>query len=296
MRTLADDLLEGSIDLHAHIFPQLTADEPGRVYDHEWAEAARDAGMRGFVLKSHLWPTMGQAIILNGVYPDVTALGAIVLNTNVGGLSPFAVESAVHLGVRMIWMPTYTAENDIKVGAYSRRVDEAYQQKPPGEGLTVLAPGGGILPEAEAILEIARDADVAVATGHLSGAEGLSLARRAKELGVKKLIYTHPLISNVGATDAEMDEMAALGYTVEFTWISSFPMWQSLDPKRIAEAARRLGAENCVMTTDAQLDFNPPPPEMLRMFIATMLRLGLEEEEVRWMVQRNPARLAGLEE
>ena len=35
---------------------------------------------------------------------------------------------------------------------------------------------------------------------------------------------------------------------------------------------------------------------MLRMFIATMLRLGFEDEEIRWMVQRNPARLMGLEE
>ena len=56
-----------------------------------------------------------------------------------------------------------------------------------------------------------------------------------------------------------------------------------------------LGAERCIMTTDGQMDFNPPPPEMLRMFIATMLQLGVDREDIEWMVKRNPAKLAGLE-
>ena len=47
MRTLADDLLEGSIDLHAHIYPQTSPGESGRLPDPEWARAARDAGLRG---------------------------------------------------------------------------------------------------------------------------------------------------------------------------------------------------------------------------------------------------------
>ena len=29
MRTKADDLLEGAIDVHAHIFPQVFVEEPG---------------------------------------------------------------------------------------------------------------------------------------------------------------------------------------------------------------------------------------------------------------------------
>ena len=80
-----------------------------------------------------------------------------------------------------------------------------------------------------------------------------------------------------------MREVADLGCIVEFTWISAFPMWRDLDPMKVAETARALGPERCVMSTDAQLDLNPPPTEMLRMFIATMLRLGFEEEEIRWM-------------
>lgn len=295
MRTKADDLLEGAIDVHAHVFPQVFVEEPGRVLDHEWAELARDAGMRGFVMKSHLWPTMAQARILNEVYPGVSAFGAITLNANAGGLSPFAAESAVRLGAKVIWMPTYSAANDVKVGAYSKRIGEAYRQPPPAKGLTVLDGDGAVAPGVEAILEIARDANVAVATGHLSAGESVALARRAKEIGVEKFIFTHPIIFIVNASEAQLREVADLGFIIEFTWISAFPMWRDLDPKEVARAARSLGPERCVMSTDAQLDLNPPPPEMLRMFIATMIRLGFSDDEIRWMTQRNPARLMGLE-
>lgn len=296
MRTIADDLLEGSIDLHAHIFPQISEGEPGRVLDHEWAELARDCGMRGFVMKSHLWPTAGHAKILNCIYPEITALGAIVLNASVGGLSPFAAESAVRLGTRIIWMPTYSAANDIKKGAYSKRIAENYQQEPILSNLTVTDEDGNIRPEVDTILEIARDADVIVATGHISAEESVALAQRAKEVGLKKFVFTHPQAGFIKASEGQIREVAGLGYTIEFTWISTFPMWQSYHPRDLAGMMRTIGPECCIMTTDAQLDINPPPPEMLRMFIATMLRLGLEEEEVTLMVKRNPAKLAGIED
>ena len=57
MRTLADELLEGAIDLHVHIYPQAKLSEAGRVLDHEWARLSCNVGMRGFAMKSHLWPT-----------------------------------------------------------------------------------------------------------------------------------------------------------------------------------------------------------------------------------------------
>ncbi|MEE9241384.1 MAG: DUF6282 family protein [bacterium] len=295
MRTAADELLEGAIDLHAHIFPQARLEEPGRVLDHEWARLARDAGMRGFAMKSHLWPTMAQARILSETFPGLAAIGTITLNNNVGGFCPFSAESAVKLGAKIIWMPTFSAANDIQVGAYSKRIAAWYQHDPPGEALTVFGGGGKILPEVDAIMEIARDAGAVIATGHLSAEEGVALARRAKVLGLEKFIFTHALNRAVKASDAQMREVAELGYFVEHCFLSTFPMWQNLAPQKIAEAIRLIGPGRSIMTTDGQMDFNPPPPEMLRMFIATMLQLGMDKEDIEWMVKRNPAKLAGLE-
>ncbi len=171
-----------------------------------------------------------------------------------------------------------------------------FKNVPPGNGMEVWDKDKKILPEVDAILELARDADIAIGTGHISAAESVALALRAKEIGLKKFIFTHPIINIVEASEAQLKQVAGLGYIVEFTWISAFPMWQGLDPKAIVESARAVGAQNCIMTTDAQNDFNPPAPEMLRMFIATMLQLGVDREDIEWMVKRNPARLAGLED
>ena len=220
---------------------------------------------------------------------------AIVLNENVGGLSPFAAESAVRLGAKIIWMPTYTSAHDIQVGGYSGRMAAAYKNKLSDQGIAARGSDGKIIPALDAILEIARDADVIVATGHFSPEESVCLARRAREIGLKKFVFTHATTPFIGATDAQMLEVADLGFTVEFGWAAVMPLAHGLPPKRIAELARLIGAQRCIMVTDAQMDWNPAPPEMMRMFIASMLRLGIEEEEIRWMVQRNPLRLSGLE-
>lgn len=295
MRTRADDLLEGAIDLHAHIFPQARLSEPGRVLDHEWARLASHAGMRGFAMKSHLWPTMAQARILTETHPGLTVIGTITLNQNVGGFNPFSVESAIKLGAKIVWMPTYSAANDIQVGAYSSRVAAWFTHQPPGGELSVFGEGRAILPEVDAVLKIARDSGAVIATGHLSAEEGVALARRAKELGLRKFIFTHALNRAVRATDEQMREVAEMGYIIEHCFLSTFPMWQKLEPKKIAEAIRLIGAGSCIMTTDCQMDFNPPPPEMLRMFIASMLQLGITPEEISQMVRQNPAELVGLE-
>lgn len=148
----------------------------------------------------------------------------------------------------------------------------------------------------DAILEIARDGDIILATGHLSAEEGVALAQRAKQIGTQKFVFTHPLNKAVRASDAQMREVAELGYIIEHCALGMFPLWQSLAPQKIAATIHLLGAERCIMTTDGQMDFNPPPPEMLRMFIATLLHLGAKKEDIELMVKRNPTRLAGLED
>jgi adenine deaminase len=58
---------------------------------------------------------------------------------------------------------------------------------------------------------------------------------------------------------------------------------------------REIGAERCILTTDSFHDWPPPAPEIMRMCIATLLETGVSEEEMRMMVQSNPAELLGLE-
>jgi len=57
---------------------------------------------------------------------------------------------------------------------------------------------------------------------------------------------------------------------------------------------KAIGAEHSIMSTDLGQSYNPPAPEGMRMFIATLLRKGLEAKEIEMMVKTNPAKLLGL--
>lgn len=57
---------------------------------------------------------------------------------------------------------------------------------------------------------------------------------------------------------------------------------------------KAISAEHCIMNTDLGQNYNPPALEGMRMFIATLLRKGLEAKEVEMIVKINPIKLLGL--
>src|SRR5687767_7121390 len=100
------DLLRGAIDTHVHSFPDVVA---RKLDDLALVEQARAAGMRGILLKSHVFSTAERAWLLRKLYPDFLTFGGITLNHSVGGLNPKAVEAALKLGAVQVWMPTLSA-------------------------------------------------------------------------------------------------------------------------------------------------------------------------------------------
>ena len=147
------------------------------------------------------------------------------------------------------------------------------------------------------ILDIVKKYDMVLATGHVSAPEAFTLVDEAREKGITKIIATHPLTTVVGATLSieEQQQMAKKGAFIEYCFVDTMPLADRLDPKKIAEAVRAVGAEHCILTTDFGQNHNPPPAEGMRMMIATMLRCKLTVEEIETMIKSNPAKLLGLE-
>lgn len=295
-----DLLLQGALDIHAHGYPEFTLGMPPRVDNLEWARLAAEAGMRGFVVKSHVWPTTAAVHMLRKVQPELDIFGSITLNPPVGGLSPVSVEMAAQMGAKVVWMPTWSARHDPpKHSIYLERMrpwisslDHARAQ---GEdSLTILDEAGGLCPEVRQILEICQRYGVTVASGHLPAVASVELSRAARELGVR-FVLTHPLSGSVGASIEAQRDVAANGGLIEHVWIGCMPMHQRADPRAIVEAVEAVGPEHCVMASDAVEAWNPPAPEVLRMFIATMLALGVKEDAVHLMTHDNPARALGLD-
>jgi hypothetical protein len=107
MITQADQLLEGAIDLHCHGYPEITLDVKMRVEDLEAAQLSAQARMKGFVLKSHMWPTVGRVYQLKNQIQGIEIWPSITLNDSVGGFSPGPQSPPLKQGAKVIWMPTW---------------------------------------------------------------------------------------------------------------------------------------------------------------------------------------------
>src|ERR1700676_576319 len=108
------EALKGGYDLQVHVAPDVIE---RRIDDLDLAKEFLAHGLRGFVLKSHYFPTAERAKVVTRAVPGISAYGAITLNHAVGCLNPVAVELAGRSGSELVWMPTVDAANDTAGGA-----------------------------------------------------------------------------------------------------------------------------------------------------------------------------------
>ena len=112
----------------------------------------------GIVIKNHVSETASRAALVMKVVPGIEVFGGVVLNKAVGGVNPDAVEWMHRVyGSRgkIVWLPTFESDKHVKT-----------LSKPDARGL-VVAPGGQVTPEMEAILKIIARENLVLATGHV---------------------------------------------------------------------------------------------------------------------------------
>lgn len=277
-----EKLLRGSIDMHIHPAPDPRVERS--VDALQVALQAQEAGMRAIVLKSHEYPTAPVAYILSQIVDDITIFGSICLDLEAGGLNTYALEASAKLGAKVVWMPTFTSANDMKINS---RGDS---------GINLLDSKGKLVPAVDSILDIVKTYQMVLATGHISTAETFPLVERAMEKGISNVVITHPLWPRGGSG---MDlpgqqRLAKEGAFIEHCFANTMPFPDRIHPMKMVEAIKAVGAEYCIMSTDFGQVYNPAPAEGMRVGIATMLKCGLDESEIELLVKVNPAKLLGL--
>ena len=266
-----EELLEGSFDLHVHSAPDLTGEL--RMDALDTGRHAQEAGMAGFALKSHHYPTTPMALALSRIYPGLRVAGALCLNYEVGGLNPAAVEASAAMGARVVWMPTVSASPSAG--------------RP---GLSLTDDAGVLLPAVHDVIDVVGRSDMVLASGHASLKETLALFRSAAEAGIERMIITHPPMD---ADRGPLRRILDTGAYAEYPFLSCTPSRRRAAPAEIAATIRDLGVSRCVVTTDFGQWMNPPPAEGMRMAIAELLHTGMEPDEVSTLVKRNPLELVG---
>ncbi|MDH5770392.1 MAG: DUF6282 family protein [Candidatus Bathyarchaeota archaeon] len=284
---LTTDLLKGAIDVHVHVKPAPAMDR--RLDCIEMAKQAREAGMKGFVLKDMHMLSTDKAYFVNKFVPGIKAWSGVVLDAQVGGLNPAAVESAIKLGASVVWMPVkfsrYFVEKCMKL-TWGKRILTQRKERP----ISILE-GGKLLPEAKEILQMISESKIVLGTGHISPEESFVLVDEAKALGINKIFSNHPYSATMGYTIEEMKELAKKGVYIEFCYATCMPLYGAFDPKTMVSLIKELGVEHCLMSSDSSQPENPMPVEMLRLFIRTMLALGMDKRKIELMVKKNPSQL-----
>jgi hypothetical protein len=274
-------VLAGTIDIHVHSDP----DSMARSIDAlDLARLARERGMRGIVLKNHYDATAGLAFLARKGAPGLEVFGGVALNRSMGGINPAAVEHMTEVSGgwgRLVWMPTYDAENHVRV---------AKEDRP----FVSVTRGGRLLPEVTAVIALAARHGLALATGHSAPEESLLMLREGRRAGVPQMVVTHALNTPVFMSVAQMQAATAEGAFIEFVGGNVGGSGAAARMDRFAEAIRAVGPAFCILSSDLGQRGNPPPPDGFAAFLRALGDRGLTRQEIDLMTKRNPARLLGL--
>ena len=270
-------LLEGAIDIHVHAAPDPYAE---RVQDaRELVRLAKAFKMAGLVLKSHEYPTQPLAWALADEAAPLRVFGGIALDHGVGGLNPEALRVSLLLGAAVVWMPTFDAAHWRSLHPGRWNSDDA--------PIRIVDDAGQLDPVCETLLDLIAEHDAVLASGHLSVEETLPLLQAAKTRGIRSVI-THA--SFWWPVEAQR-QAAELGAMLEQCAIAVHREDRDAAIAEVTGQVRQVGPEHVVLATDLGQAENLPAPMGFAVWIERFLKSGFSEEEVRLMVQENPARL-----
>jgi hypothetical protein len=275
--------LKGAIDIHVHQDP----DSAPRVIDaDDVARQAKAAGMRAVVLKNHWEDTASLAYMVRKMVPGIEVFGGITQDIAVGGINVEAVKHMADMKGgygRIVWLPTFDAENQVKGKAPEVKVSE----------------NGKLLPGVLALLDyIATRKQLMLETGHVSAQEALMVIREARARGIQHIVATHGMAGPTNLSVAQAQEAGRMGAYIEFVYGGTLEKGSTLTVEKYAEWIKAVGPLHCIISSDlggARPYFRPMPAQGLLDFMNALHKQGISVADINLMAKTNPARVLGLE-
>ena len=277
--------LKGVIDMHIHSSPDI---RERRYTDFDLAKAAVRVGAKAVVIKSHHGTTMNRAYLTN-LYvrevlgsTDFTMYGSVVLNRAIGGLNPFAVETAFKMGAKVVWLPTTHATNQIAKNGKTGGLECVVNNK--------------VVEPLREIFRIIKDNDAVLGTAHLAPAEIFVVVEEAKNMGLDKIVVTHPEFWVVGMSLEDQIKITK-DYDVILERCFAQPMGGGVYKSNLEDnllAIREVGYKNVMVDTDGGQVENPPWEIALETYIQFLLDNGIPQDQVDYMTKTIPGRLLNI--
>lgn len=278
-------IIRRAIDLHVHIKPDAL---PRKYTALELAEKMMGK-IRRICVKSHTFETVSIAQKVNKNLKTDFLIGSATLNNSVGGLNQSLLKalSKTCCDPIIVWLPTINAENYLKKSEWEIRPEwvknSEFKPRKSGEVKAVK-----IDEELDKVLEIIKENNWALATGHISWQEAERVAVKALDMGVK-VVITHPIYQLIDMPIETQISLAKEGALIEQCY--SMNSIDKISIEKIAGQIKRVGAENCIISSDVGQTFSPDPDEALEKFANLLIKQGIKEKELERMMVKNPENL-----
>ena len=282
----SDDMLKGVCDIHLHAAP----DSKARLKNElEFTQDAKNAGYKALLFKSNDFSCHDRAYLIREVLPGFEVFGSLCMNRVHGDkVNVFAVQKAVRTTgnlCRCIWMPTQDA------------VYQNIRYHNSKTGIPVLDESGRVLPEVIRVMEICAESDIIFATGHSSPEESIVMAKKAREVGVRKFVVTHANSGIWEMTHDQIKRCVDLGAWIEYSYITNLwgsgtglPDFIRMSDTKFSEFVA-ICPERSFITTDLGQVGMTHPIDGMRKCISGLLKNGISREDIDTLVRSNPAKL-----
>ena len=285
-----DELVANSIDTQVRLYP----DYVPRANDIiDYAIKASKAKMRAFISQDHFFPTVGQAWAAQRKVDEMVMTGELEFATECLGSHIFAwshhpdqvhlIHKYPNLGAVLFYCQTYGGRN---CGPVVHMFDE----------------NGKVHPEVKEILKVCADYKIAVMSGHatMEYHEILPLAQYANEVGCH-LMWMHaaPWAARADrATIQQYKDLVKLGCYLQVDANKVLPsiIWPCIDPNQGLEWMAELGPDHIIPCTDGGQPFFGDAVDIWKMFVRAMIHFGIPKDDIKKMIQTNPAEFLYLPE
>jgi len=274
--------LKGAIDIHVHQDPDSA---PRAIDADDVARQAKAAGMRAVVFKNHWEDTASLAYMVRKIVPGFEAYGGITQDIAVGGINPEAVKHMADMKGgygRIVWLPTFDAQNQIKDKGPEVKVSE----------------NGKLLPSVLKLLDyIATRKQLALETGHISAEEALMVIREAKARGIEHIVCTHGMTGPTNLSVAQAQEAAKMGAYIEMVYGAVLDSKGKTTLEQYAGWIKAVGPSHIILSTDlggARPYPRPMPTAGMLEYMTKLHQLGVSVADLNTMAKTNPATVLGL--
>ena len=286
---IEDELVENSIDVLVRLYP----DYVPRANDIiEYAIKASQAKMRAFVSTEHFFPTVGQAwgaqervdeMVRNGELEQACqCLGVHALCWSHHPDQVNLIRKYPNLGGIHFWGQSGGGSN---IGPSIRTFDE----------------NGELDSEVKEIFRLCAEYKIPINTCHafMGYEQVLKAAQYASEVGAHLLLYhSPPMRGTSGTTKEQYKELAGLGLYLGVHANKVLPsiIWPMVDPNACLEWMAEVGPDHVIPCSDGGQPFFGDALDIWRMYIRAMIHFGIPKEDIKTMIQTNPAKYLYLDD